>query len=127
MPDGTAIGVTATLETITCCKCGILFAVQAYWRTKRIEDQASFYCPNGHPQNYCGETKADRYKRLYEREQENVRLERVALYAERRKKERAERKLKRIDKGVCHKCNRHFRNVARHMKTKHGKREKGSR
>jgi len=33
---------------------------------------------------------------------------------------KAQRKLKRVHRGVCPDCNRSFENLARHMHTKHG-------
>lgn len=117
------ISLQSSLETCTCWKCGILFAMPAHFQETRREDHKGFFCPNGHESFYLGESDATKYKRLYEREQENARLERAGALHHGRMRVRAENKLKkircRVENGVCPHCNRTFKNLQRHMKTKH--------
>ena len=43
---------TITTVEMTCCSCGTSFAMDETLKELRLEDGRSFYCPNGHPQNY---------------------------------------------------------------------------
>jgi hypothetical protein len=114
-----------SLETETCYRCGVLFAMTAEYRQKRLADHSlNFYCPNGHGQAYIGKTEAER-----ERERREA--------AERREKywrssaEDTERRLratkgvvtkmrKRVTAGTCpFGCRRHFANLERHVASKH--------
>ncbi len=40
------------LETESCYKCGIVFAMPADFVRKRRDDNQTFYCPSGHGQIY---------------------------------------------------------------------------
>ena len=113
------------LETETCYRCGVLFAMTAEYRRKRLEDHTlNFYCPNGHDQHYIGKTDAEKERKLRQA-------------AERREKywressEDTERRL-RATKGVVTKlrkrahagtcpfgCRRHFADLERHVASKH--------
>jgi hypothetical protein len=42
---------TSTLETLTCCSCGVPYAAPESLLSARRKDGANFYCPNGHPQS----------------------------------------------------------------------------
>ena len=53
-----------------------------------------------------------------ERERHTATLMRLNVAAAER--DRAQRKLKRVAKGVCPECNRTFADLAQHMKCKHG-------
>ncbi len=126
----TAIQLWQSSVTQTCIKCGIAFAMPIEFDAKRREDRKTFYCPNGHPQAYCGETEAHRLaKQLEASQRRNVELEESRARA-RKETEAAMRQTaaqkanvtklkKRAEAGVCAHCNRTFDNVARHMKTKH--------
>jgi len=98
----------------TCSSCGIQFGLPVHWNNKRREDHATWYCPNGHSQWYPSETDLEKERRKSQMLADQVRMERE-------QREKAERQLKRIEKGVCPKCNRCFKNVERHMKSKHVK------
>ena len=116
---------------ITCCheKCGITFGVTDSRYRNLSKSHSTFYCPNGHEQHFPGESdeeKAKRFEKKFHDEQERTRLARVDAIYERTKKERAQRRLSRIRRGVCTHCNRSFENVRRHMASKHGK-KKGKR
>lgn len=74
----------------TCCSdgCGIVFLLEEKYQTRLISTKRTFYCPNGHAQNYQGES--DRVKA--------IRLANEKASLERQKNseiEELERKLKR--------------------------------
>lgn len=111
-----------TLETETCCACGVVFAMTADFMRRRREKQDWFYCPAGHAQHY---TKSEE-TRLREE------LSRAHRDIDRAKQAEAEQRTKvaqiaksynrvrqRIRNGVCPCCNRTFQNLANHMRTEH--------
>lgn len=126
--------VSVALETETCCRCGVVFAMAVEFRKQRIYDKQTFYCPDGHPQNYVGKTDAqklaeaeDKLRQATERiaaEQGWTRRLTDDLATERRSHASTKGQLtktrNRIEKGVCPDCNRHFANVERHMASQHG-------
>lgn len=109
----------------TCCDtgCGIDFAMPAQYKERKREDHSLFYCPNGHPQHYTGETEAQKFRRLYEAQERTT----VFWREDSREKERrliatkgvVTRFKHRVANGVCPCCKRTFPNLAAHMKTKH--------
>lgn len=120
---------TITLETTDCCSCGITFAVPKRLLDQRRQDLDSFYCPNGHSMVFRKST-ADILKQDIERikrEKEEAERARYALHNEltekqeevRKLKKSIERRNKRIAAGVCPCCNRTFKQLAAHIKTKH--------
>lgn len=127
-----ATGYTAE----TCCNCGIQFCITTALYNKRRSDQGTFYCPNGHGQHYSGRTEVekerDRLKAELQREQAaRESAERSRKWAESRAKganiaagkakAKANRLMARVHAGVCPDCNRTFKQLAAHMKSKHGK------
>lgn len=118
---GYAITTTIVFSNpIDCCTCGILFCVPEDLKSMWLKHPGrSFYCPNGHSMHYTGKSDAQKLK---EKE--------AQLDFERRKNEQlknSERSLKgqitklknRSKAGVCPCCNRTFKQLARHMKSKH--------
>lgn len=51
-------------ELITCCNKSYKqpFAMTTTMKTYRLRDKATFYCPNGHPQHFTGETTEERLR-----------------------------------------------------------------
>lgn len=109
----TAIRFDVELVVQTCCVCGIQFAFPTHWNTRRREDHATWYCPNGHSQSYLIESEVEKERRKSAMLADQVRMERE-------QREKAERQLKRVNRGVCPKCNRTFAELARHMQNRHG-------
>lgn len=120
---------TLILVELTCCDCFTHFAMDNDLYRRRLEQGGTFYCPNGHGQHFT-ETEV---KKLQE---QNRNLKKQLDWAEssarraRQEVERTKRQKaaikgqltktrKRIANGVCPCCNRTFRNVARHIETKH--------
>ena len=60
---------TINFETEECCQCGIIFQVPEEFSENRQEDGQTFYCPNGHPQNYT-DTDDEKIKRLENEKQQ---------------------------------------------------------
>jgi hypothetical protein len=115
-----------TLENHTCGKCGIEFAAPDKWWAERRKNHDTWYCPNGHSRSFIGETKEDALRRERDLLTQRLAQKDDEIAGERRRTEaareataKAERKLKRVQKGVCPCCTRSFTNLARHMATKH--------
>jgi hypothetical protein len=107
------------LVTEECCNCGIVFAMPTFLERRAREDnEVWFYCPNGHKQHYTT-SEVDRVRKLLE--QANAQNTRLAsdLKAEHDARQKAERLVARVKRGICPCCNRMFANVARHMASKH--------
>ena len=60
------------LEKITCCAegCHVPFWITSAHVSRLRETHELFYCPNGHQQHFSQETEEEKFKRLYEKEQE---------------------------------------------------------
>lgn len=110
-----SITINQTLETIICATCCIAFAVPGRLVEDRRKDGAMFYCPNQHG-NTFGEGMNARLRRERDaaimREQAE-RDQRAAAELERDKLK------KRIANGCCPCCNRNFKHLQQHIKTKH--------
>ena len=129
IPQGD-IEYSTTLETISCGKCGVVFALPESFIGARRKDHETFYCPNGHPRYYPQENETERLRRqLKEAESHHERLRRcyeekaMDLADEKRRHASTKGQLtktkKRIANGVCPCCHRHFVNLERHMKGQH--------
>ena len=104
--------VTVTLTEINCGECGGTYAINERYRRQKQDNGGYWGCP------YC-KCEWGYGKGELEKERERHQLTLSRLNEERVEKEKLERKLKRVDKGVCPHCNRTFRNLARHMDCKH--------
>ena len=119
-----SIILNQSFDIITCYKCGIAFGVPSHWMSKRLEDQQSFWCPNGHEQSYTVST-ADKLRAQLEkctRELQQSQNREAAAADALRKSEAAKKRLsKRLSSGVCPVagCKRHFTNLQRHITTEH--------
>jgi hypothetical protein len=119
----------ANLVLHVCPSCFISYAIPERMETEKMRDGTSFFCPNGHSLSYRDseveklrkevESKkkiigqwANDYNQLY-KEKESVTRSLSAT------KGVLTRTKKRISKGVCPCCNRHFVNLQRHMDGQH--------
>lgn len=122
----TIINETITLETVSCGKCGGVFALNGAFLDYARNHCGKYNCP------YCDtnwswkESVADKLRKqleIRERELREAKCETLRkqqlLEEEQQQKVKLERKLKRVSKGVCPCCKRTFSNLARHMATKH--------
>lgn len=53
---------------IQCCRCGVWFCLDDYFKRERLKDHKEFYCPNGHDQHYTGETQAEKLQKQLDQE-----------------------------------------------------------
>lgn len=109
---------TLTYSTLSCGVCGVRFALEKDRHEKMMESGDAFFCPNGHEISYSG-NEVKRLQKQLAQAQYDMRQSKCETMAERNLREIAERRLKRVGRGVCPCCNRTFQNLARHMKTKH--------
>lgn len=130
--DGKHIHRTEDLVVITCCRCGIAFAVPSHWSKKRRETNTVFYCPNGHHLSYHTNV-ADRLRKKLQQAEAQIAWHRERREAAQEDRDKARRQaaaqkgvatrrgkqLARVKNGVCPCCNRSFKNLAEHMKSKH--------
>jgi len=114
-----AFSLSVAFERVTCCACGVPFAAPRELLDKRRETHKDFFCPNGHNLHFPGETEAERLKKLLDDEAQRHSRTLARLNTTEQRARKAERKLKRVARGVCPCCNRTFENLARHMATKH--------
>lgn len=115
-----SLATVLQIKTTTCITCGCVIGLEGIYYDERLKDHRTYHCPNGHTQHFTGESDEERAKRLLREEQ--ARHQRTLERANRieAEKNKLERKLKRVDKGVCPQCNRTFANLTRHMSCKHG-------
>lgn len=105
--------ITVELEDHVCCTCGTPFAMATRIGDERRQIGGNFYCPNGHPITY-GQTEVKALREQLAQEQTRHAQTRAA-------RDDAQRKLARVEKGICPHCKRHFTNVERHIASKHKK------
>jgi hypothetical protein len=114
------VELAVTLTQINCGDCGGTYAINERYRQQKAEKSGFWNCP------YCkcswgygkGENAELRDQVAATQQRLNAALSREN--EERAAKEKVERKLKRVKRGVCPECNRTFQNLALHMTCKHG-------
>jgi hypothetical protein len=117
------------LQVKVCPTCGVTYALPERLIDERRNKGGNWYCPNGHSLVFT-KTKLQELEEKLQREKENSDWwrKRQAEAEERARAERdrangykgqAAKLKKRVSKGVCPCCNRHFANVERHMSTQH--------
>lgn len=115
---------TIEMSVINCYKCNVPFAIP-----KELKDYflnqgpaTEFYCPNGHSQCYT-KSRADKVREelqaIIARKCDDLSKMQDRWLDELGAKNKLEKQLKRVHKGVCPCCNRSFTNLQRHMETKH--------
>jgi hypothetical protein len=111
------------LETEQCCNCGIVFAMTADFKKRRLNDKGWFYCPAGHRQRYIGPTEAQKLREELERKQQMLAAAEARANTaemERQQVTKAHRRMReRVMNGVCPCCNRTFQNLMQHMRSEH--------
>lgn len=117
-----------TLEKMECPHCAGVFALAANFIKLAKQEARGFYCPYCKSHRGWWESEEERLrKKLDEKARELVsaNCEKLKLRHEldetQRLKSAADRKLRRVNAGLCPCCKRNFTNLARHMKTKHNK------
>ena len=120
---GQQIAVQQQMYSQTCCNCGIEFAVPKDFNDRRRQDHKSFYCPWGHAQSYTGQSEAEKLRAQLAEATRRAEMEantrRSAEADAKRAKTRLKKLTHRVNCGVCPHCQRTFKQLAEHMKTKH--------
>lgn len=110
------ISLPQTLEVIECARCCISFAMPSRFTQARRDDHANFFCPSGHPNVFQAKSEAETL-RVQLREADRLRAiaetDRASAIAE------TKRIGERVTNGACPCCNRSFRDLRSHMKSKH--------
>lgn len=111
------------METITCYKCQVHFAVPLETVRRLRGSQKSFWCPAGHEQHFTGKSEAQKLRDELARKDEVLAAEQARGARMRRERDevvRAHKRMRtRVMNGVCPCCNRTFQNLLQHMKTEH--------
>jgi uncharacterized Zn finger protein (UPF0148 family) len=118
----------------SCYACGVPFCITTEMYHQRLRDKKSFYCPNGHSQAYIGQTEVEKERdalraQLQREQSARESAERSRKWAEKQArganvaagmaKAKVRRVMERVHAGVCPHCNRTFKQLAAHMKSKH--------
>ncbi len=131
--EGDKFNADDRLVAVTCASCGILYAIPtsldqaARKYHSRLSNGWWLCCPLGHTWGYVGDQSNEARLREQLRE-ERDRAGRLAaerdqvsasLSATKGVVTKQRKKLERVAKGVCPCCTRSFRDLKRHMATKH--------
>ncbi len=131
--EGTRVAYSSSLKITNCPTCGGTYALSAQFLDERRDDGVGWHCP--YCQNsiaYC-KSETDRLRQELERQKQSTayqRREKERYLQHRNTLQRSrngmksvlvreQKKLARIRRGVCPCCNRHFKNVQRHMDSQH--------
>jgi hypothetical protein len=110
------ITLMQTFAMVECCECHVAFAMPSVMNRELLESRETFYCPNGHGQQYAGETSAQKAERALQAERQmHTQTQHLLAQA----KADTAKLQRRISAGACPCCNRNFQNLQLHMKTKH--------
>jgi hypothetical protein len=117
-----------TLVIEQCPTCGVIYAIPDALKTRglRYKGSVTIYCPNGHTWHYMGKTHAQELEELRDRiareralrDQAEASAQGYQAAATRARNERDRLKV-RTGGGVCPHCNRTFKQLAKHMVSKH--------
>lgn len=128
--SATAVQFAHALEPITCCNCGVLFAVPDYWHAKRRADHNTFWCPNGHEQHFAGKSEADVLREQLKQTETRLQTAKNEAAWQQSQREQAERSARaqraiatriknRLAKGLCPCCGKHFPEMREHIAERH--------
>ena len=113
-----------SLFALNCASCGIEYAIPQDFVDRRRADHAAFYCPAGHSNVYQGLSVAENLRIELAAANRRTEMEANTRRAAERDAKAAKRKLRtlthRVECGVCPHCQRTFKQLAAHMKAKHG-------
>lgn len=118
-----------TLVVEQCCKCMCYFAMPKDLWERAKQSEREFFCPNGHGQVYTktenSKLKAqiqqlenDAIRRKQYIDEQNNTIEQLG-YSLRAQKAAKTKIMNRVKNGVCPCCNRTFKDLQSHFKTKH--------
>lgn len=116
-------------EARTCVTCFIEYCVPEGFTEKRREDGRSFWCPNGcclvfNQGKSADQIRAEEAEKVARETQAQLNSQKharlVAEKALQRAQAAAKSAIHRTAHGTCTHCNRTFKQLAAHMKSKHG-------
>ena len=121
--------ITEKFTVVACYSCGARFGIGSGLYRRAVTDaQGTIHCPACGKESCWNESESSRLRKQLEardrelREQKcEVLRQKQMVEIEHKNFERAAKRLRRVQNGVCPCCNRTFSNLARHMATKHGK------
>lgn len=124
-----AVTYSTTLVAVSCGECGVPFGVPNDLHRHYTETGSRFHCLNGHRISYA-ETEVKKLRSQVRRLEDDKEFWHGRFRDEREEHEQTARSRaaikgvltktkKRVGKGVCPCCNRHFENLQRHMDSKH--------
>lgn len=117
--------VVETFHIVRCYACGVRFGIGVgLYRRAVLDKKGWVYCPAcGEQSCWTGKTEAEKLRDELIRERARLDQTRAQLeHVENRRRAAIGQVTKirnRISKGVCPCCNRHFDNLAAHMKSQH--------
>lgn len=116
---GQVLALPIKLESVDCGRCGGSYALNERFIDTKREEGGSWHCP--YCQSGWGYGGGELAKAKAALESERTRHAQTLARANEASAERdkAERKLKRVAKGICPECKRTFANLAQHMACKH--------
>ena len=114
---------TKKLIMVECSECHMDFGVTPEFDEAKRNSHKTFYCPSGHRLFFPGRSdKEELQNELNFQKSRNAHLSEQNDHYKRSSasyKGKLNRTKKRISNGVCPCCNRHFKNVERHITTQH--------
>lgn len=114
-----SIQAALRFKTEECITCGVMFAMPSEFQERLRENHNSFYCPNGHKMYYSGKSESEKLRDELRRKEQELADTAIEKRRLENKITEVNRKLNRVHNGVCPCCNRSFKNLKRHMATKH--------
>ena len=117
------LNASVSLASLTCCNCGMTFAMPQTIMDERRKDHVNFYCPSGHTQHFPHETNEEKLKKQVEKLQKEKEWAAQALKLANEDASKAQKSLARLrtraKAGVCPCCKRTVKQMAQHMATQH--------
>ena len=125
------------LSLLTCCACGVEFAMPTAWEQSLRQSHASFYCPAGHSQFFSAKSPLEKAREEADLLRKRLEFANNARAAQEREVERQQRRVSaargqttriknRIAKGQCPCCGKAFADLAAHMESRHPDYAEGS-
>lgn len=123
---GTFLAASFLMEVHECGACGVVYALAKGFADNRRNDHKNWRCPNGDVWSYSSESDEERLRRQLRAANDraghlaaNLDQTTASLRATKGVVTRQKKKLGRVTNGVCPCCNRSFKDLARHMASKH--------
>ncbi|MBS1562547.1 MAG: hypothetical protein JSS89_13150 [Bacteroidetes bacterium] len=98
--------VNIQLRRITCCNCGVVFAIGEDHVQQLKEKGSTFYCPSGHGQYFDKVDPCEKSKRRIAELNEQL--------------DAAAKKIRELERGNrCEHCGKRYKNLIRHIQKQH--------